>query len=89
MSRVSLGGVRVSSGLIIAASLLAQSTTALSGPFPTTGPRGNDGRLIEGRAVYEAQVNFGGARENNLGPDWDFGVPPRSQAETDNLDKSR
>jgi hypothetical protein len=43
----------------------------------------NRGRLIEGRALYEAQVDFGGARENDLGPGFDFGVPLRSQAATE------
>jgi hypothetical protein len=35
--------------------------------------------LIEGSAVYEAQVNFGGARENDLGPAFDFGGPFNSK----------
>jgi hypothetical protein len=39
-------------------------------------------RLIEGRAVYEAQVNFGGARENDLGPGFNFGVPLTSKTPT-------
>jgi hypothetical protein len=43
----------------------------------------NRGRLIEGRALYEAQVDFGGARENDLGPGFDFGVPLRSKAATE------
>jgi hypothetical protein len=42
----------------------------------------NNGTLIEGRAVYEAQVNFGGARENDLGPGFDFGIPPQSKTAT-------
>jgi len=40
------------------------------------------GELIEGRALYEAQVNFGGARENDLGPGFDFGVPTKAKAFT-------
>jgi hypothetical protein len=39
--------------------------------------------LIEGRALYEAQVNFDGARENNLGPGFDRGVPLKSKAGAD------
>jgi hypothetical protein len=38
----------------------------------------HSGELIEGRALYEAQVSFGGARENDLGPGFDFGVPELS-----------
>jgi hypothetical protein len=48
-------------------------------PASTIPSKYGDG-LIEGRALYEAQVNFGGARENDLGPGFNFGVPLKSKA---------
>jgi hypothetical protein len=61
----------VTPGLVLSLS----SAFALAGTPDSTSFSRHDGKLIEGRALYEAQVNFGGARENDLGPGFDFGVP--------------
>jgi hypothetical protein len=67
--------------IICAVSLLqgGWALTASSAPLSSTT---SASRLIEGRAVYEAQVNFGGARENDLGPGFNFGVPLTSKTPT-------
>jgi hypothetical protein len=64
---------------VLGAMLFFQAGCSLSAPAATTNSSVNSGRLIEGRALYEAQVNFGGARENDLGPGFDFGVPFHSK----------
>jgi hypothetical protein len=68
---------------IIGAMLFFQAGCAVAAPTAPMDSPTNSGRLIEGRALYEAQVNFGGARENDLGPGFDFGVPLRSKAATE------
>jgi hypothetical protein len=55
--------------------LCLNSSLAIAGA-PTNFQKHNN-KLTEGRALYEAQVNFGGARENDLGQGFDFGVPPK------------
>ena len=60
---------RASLARITAAILIFQAGCALAAPATPIGSSTNSGKLIEGRALYETQVNFGGAREN------DFGVP--------------
>jgi hypothetical protein len=72
MGRASLGG-------IVTLMLFFQAGWALAAPAVAMGSTSNSGRLIEGRAVYEAQVNLGGTRENDLGPGFDFGVPLTSK----------
>jgi hypothetical protein len=67
---------------IIGAVLFIQAACALAAPAGPTNLPTSSGRLIEGRAVYEAQVNFGGARENDLGRGFDFGVPLISKTPT-------
>jgi hypothetical protein len=62
----------------IGAALSLNSVFAIGGTSDSTNFSRLGGKLIEGRAVYEAQVSFGGARENDLGPGFDFGVPGRS-----------
>jgi hypothetical protein len=70
---------RASLARITAAILFFQAGCALAAPATPIGSSTNSGKLIEGRALYEAHVNFGGARENDLGPGFDFGVPPDSK----------
>jgi hypothetical protein len=74
---------RSSFARIIGAMLFFQAGCAVAAPAAPMDSPTNSGRLIEGRALYEAQVNFGGARENDLGPGFDFGVPLRSKAATE------
>jgi hypothetical protein len=64
---------------IMGAILFVHGACALGAPAAPTNSSITSGRLIEGSAVYEAQVNFGGARENDLGPGFDFGVPFNSK----------
>jgi hypothetical protein len=69
---------------IMGAILFAQAACTLGAPAaPTNSSISSSSRLIEGRAVYEAQVSFGGARENELGPGFDFGVPFNSKRPND------
>jgi hypothetical protein len=68
---------------VLSAMLFFQVGCAIAAPAAPMDSPTNSGRLIEGRALYEAQVNFDGARENDLGPGFDFGVPLRSKAATD------
>jgi hypothetical protein len=75
MGRASLAG-------IAGAMLFFQAGCALAAPAVPMDSTSNSGRLIEGRAVYEAQVSFGGTRENDLGPGFDFGVPVTSKTAT-------
>jgi hypothetical protein len=58
------------------------SSFAIAGTAEQTNSQKHEGKLIEGRALYEAQVNFGGVRENDLGPGFDFGVPFKSKSRT-------
>jgi hypothetical protein len=74
---------RSSFARIIGAILFFQAGCAVAAPAAPMDSPANGGRLIEGRALYEAQVDFGGARENDLGPGFDFGVPLRSKAATE------
>jgi hypothetical protein len=76
MGRASLAG-------LVGATLFFHAGCALADPAVPTGSTTNSGRLIESRAVYEAQVSFGGARENDLGPGFDFGVPLPSKTATE------
>jgi hypothetical protein len=64
---------------IIGVMLFFHAGCALAAPAVPMDSTTHSGRLIEGRAVYEAQVNFGGTRENDLGPGFDFGVPLTSK----------
>ena len=74
---------RSSFARIIGAILFFQAGCAVAASAAPMDSPANRGRLIEGRALYEAQVDFGGARENDLGPGFDFGVPLRSKAATE------
>jgi hypothetical protein len=58
---------------ILGVTLFFYASSVLAAPIESTG------KLVEGRAVYEAQVSFGGARETELGAGFDFGVPPRAE----------
>ena len=63
-----------------AAILALGSFFAVASSSVAQNPRGHSDRLIEGRAVYEAQVSFGAARENDrLGRDVEFGVATISE----------
>jgi hypothetical protein len=73
----------VSRSLFAAIAVLALSvgsSFAIAGTAEPTNSQKHEGKLIEGRALYEAQINFGGVRENDLGPGFDFGVPLTSRA---------
>jgi hypothetical protein len=70
---------RASLARITVAILFFQAGCALAAPATPMGSSRDSGKLVEGRALYEAQVNFGGARENDLGPGFDFGVPLSSK----------
>jgi hypothetical protein len=48
---------------VLGAMLFFQAGCALSAPAASTNSSADNCRLIEGRALYEAQVDFGGARE--------------------------
>ena len=54
---------RASLTRITVAILFFQAGCALSAPAASTNSSADNCRLIEGRALYEAQVDFGGARE--------------------------
>jgi hypothetical protein len=68
---------------IMGAILFVQAACTFGAPAAPTNSSISSSRLIEGRAVYEAQVNFGGARENDLGAGFDFGVRFNSKRPND------
>jgi hypothetical protein len=65
--------------IVLGTMLFFQAVCAVAAPAAPMDLPTNSGSLIEGRALYEAQVNFGGAHENDLGPGFDIGVPLNSK----------